>query len=89
VELALAGDARPEAIGNAAVSEPAQSGVGGFSRQYLQGIACAVYVGVANGSFLVSDALVGLRPAEASVHAASVLTSMRTNGHPSHRHALL
>ena len=58
VELAPAGEATLEEsnCAAAATSPPAPSGSGGFSRQYLRGLACAVYVGVANGSFLVSTA---------------------------------
>ena len=54
VELACAGVANTESSGGGAASQPAPSNSPGFSRQYARGIACAVYVGVANGSFLVS-----------------------------------
>ena len=57
VELALAGETRPEMTGDATAPQLSPAPIGGFSRQYLRGLACAVYVGVANGSFLVSAAL--------------------------------
>ena len=55
VELAYVGEAQPDPIIGASALRSAPIG-GGFSRQYLQGIACAVYVGIANGSFLVTNA---------------------------------
>ena len=56
--------ARAESTATVGALQPTPSETGGFSRRYLRGLACAVYVGVANGSFLVSAELSCLRRAQ-------------------------
>ncbi len=55
MELTAAGEAQPDL--DAAAAASALVSRAGFSRRYLRGLACAVYVGVANGSFLVRSGL--------------------------------